>query len=108
METAFRRYRIMSFVTGSTLITLFVMLLLHTVDLTLWKHIKILVDIDGIAHGIVMYPLYMIASFNMVLKFRLPLALLLLMLIAGFLPGVAFYLEHRMRLRLYPDGLPKK
>jgi hypothetical protein len=55
-----------------------------------------------------MYPLYMIASFNMVLKFRLPLALLLLMLVAGFLPGVAFYLEHRMRLRLYPDGLPEK
>jgi integral membrane protein len=108
METAFRRYRIMSFVTGSTLITLFVMLLLHTVDLTFWKHIKILVDIDGIGHGLVMYPLYMIASFNLVLKFRLPLALLLLMLIAGFLPGVAFYLEHRMRLRLYPDGLPKK
>jgi len=108
METAFRRYRIMSFVTGSTLLTLFVALLLHSVDLTLWKHLSILVRIDGIAHGIVMYPLYMIASFNMVLKFRLPLALLLLMLIAGFLPGVAFYLEHRMRLRLYPQGLPPK
>jgi hypothetical protein len=30
------------------------------------------------------------------------------MLLAGFLPGVAFYLEHRMRLRLYPNGLPAK
>jgi integral membrane protein len=108
MEIAFRRYRIMSFITGSTLLTLFVFLLLHQVDLSLWKHLEILVRIDGIAHGIVMYPLYMIASFNMVLKFRLPLVLLLLMLIAGFLPGVAFYLEHRMRLRLYPDGLPAK
>jgi integral membrane protein len=108
METAFRRYRIMSFVTGTTLLTLFAMLLLHWVDLTLWKQLSILVRIDGIAHGIVMYPLYMIASFNMVLKFRLPLALLLLMLLAGFLPGVAFYLEHRMRLRLYPNGLPAK
>ena len=108
METAFRRYRIMSFVTGSTLITLYVMLILHTFDLTLWKHLKILVDIDGIAHGIVMYPLYMIASFNMVVKFRLPLVLLVLMLLAGFFPGVAFYLEHRMRLRLYPQGLPPK
>jgi hypothetical protein len=78
METAFRRYRIMSFVTGTTLLTLFAMLLLHWVDLSLWKHLEILVRIDGIAHGIVMYPLYMIASFNMVLKFRLPLALLLL------------------------------
>ena len=108
MDVAFRRYRIMSFVTGTTLLTLFVMLLLHTVDLSFWKHIEILVKIDGIAHGIVMYPLYMIASFNMVLKFRLPLVLLLLMLLAGFLPGVAFYLEHRMRLRLYPNGLPAK
>jgi integral membrane protein len=108
MEIAFRRYRIMSFITGSTLLTLFVFLLLHWIDLSLWKHLEILVRIDGIAHGIIMYPLYMIASFNMVLKFRLPLALLLLMLVAGFLPGVAFYLEHRMRLRLYPDGLPEK
>ena len=108
MEIAFRRYRIMSFITGSTLLTLFVFLLLHWIDLSLWKHLEILVRIDGIAHGIIMYPLYMIASFNMVLKFRLPLALLLLMLVAGFLPGVAFYLEHRMRLRLYPDGLPAK
>jgi len=108
MEIAFRRYRIMSFVTGSTLLTLFAMLLLHKVDLTLWKHLSILVRIDGIVHGIVMYPLYMIASFNMVVKFRLPFALLLLMLIAGFLPGVAFYLEYRLRLRLYPEGLPAK
>jgi integral membrane protein len=108
MEIAFRRYRIMSFITGSTLLTLFVFLLLHWIDLSLWKHLEILVRIDGIAHGIIMYPLYMIASFNMVLKFRLPLALLLLMLVAGFFPGVAFYLEHRMRLRLYPDGLPAK
>ena len=108
MDVAFRRYRFMSFVTGSTLLTLFVFLLLHSVDLSLWKHLSFLVRIDGIGHGIVMYPLYMIASFNMVLKFRLPLVLLLLMLLAGFLPGVAFYLEYRMRVRLYPNGLPAK
>jgi hypothetical protein len=44
----------------------------------------------------------------MVVKFRLPLVLLVLMLLAGFFPGVAFYLEHRMRLRLYPQGLPPR
>jgi len=32
MEVAFRRYRIMSFITGTTLLTLYVMLLLHTFD----------------------------------------------------------------------------
>lgn len=108
MEAAFRRYRTMSFVTGTTLLTLFVTLLLHTVDYTFWKHIKLFVDVVGIGHGIILYPLYMIMCFNMVLKFRLNLALLVLMLGAGFVPGLAFYLEHRLRLRLYPNGLPAK
>jgi hypothetical protein len=30
------------------------------------------------------------------------------MLFAGFVPGLAFYLEYRMRMKLYPQGLPKK
>lgn len=98
----------MSFVTGTTLLILFVTLFLHTVDFTFWKHIKIFVDVVGIGHGIVLYPLYMIMCFNMVLKFHLNLALLLLMLFAGFVPGLAFYLEYRMRRRLYPNGLPAK
>ncbi len=50
----------------------------------------------------------MIASFQMVLKFRLPLALLLLMLVAGFVPGLALYLERRMRLHIYPSGIDSK
>ncbi len=104
MDPTFQRYRIMSFVTGATLITLFVALLLHSVDLSLSKHLSILFRIDGIAHGIVMYPLYMVASFQMVWKFKLPLALLLLMLVAGFVPGLALYLERRLRRHLYPQG----
>ena len=108
MDPIFKRYRIMSFVTGATLISLFVMLFLHWVDLSLWTHLSIFVKIDGIGHGIVMYPLYMIASFQMVLKFKLPLALLLLMLIAGFVPGLALYLERRMRLHIYPNGFDSK
>jgi integral membrane protein len=96
----------MSFVTGTTLLTLFVTLFLHAVDFAFWKHIKIFVDVVGIGHGIVLYPLYMIMCFNVVLKFRLNLLLLLLMLFAGFVPGLAFYLEYRMRRHLYPNGLP--
>jgi hypothetical protein len=26
------------------------------------------------------------------------------MLGAGFVPGLAFYMEHRMRVKLYPNG----
>lgn len=104
MDPAFKRYRWMSFITGTTLLSLFATLLLKTVDLGLWNHIRTLVIIDGVGHGVVLYPLYMIACFQMVLKFRLNVALLGLMLFAGFVPGLAFYLEYRMRRKLYPDA----
>jgi integral membrane protein len=101
---AFRRYRTMSFVTGTTLLLLFAHLALKSIDATLWHQTKMFELIDGELHGLLLYPLYMIASFNMVLKFRLRFSLLILMLLAGFVPGLAFYMEHRMRRRLYPEG----
>jgi integral membrane protein len=108
VNATFRRYRAMSFVTGTTLLILFVTLFLHTVDLTLWKQMSWFVKIVGIGHGVVLYPIYMIMCFNLVMKFRLNVSYLGLMLFAGFVPGLAFYLEHRMRLKLYPQGLPAK
>jgi hypothetical protein len=50
----------------------------------------------------------MITCFNLTMKFRLPIFYIAIMLFAGFVPGLAFYLEHRMRLKLYPRGLPAK
>jgi Domain of unknown function (DUF3817) len=87
---------------------LFATLLLHSVDLTLWKQLGWFVKIDGIGHGVVLYPIYMIMCFNLVMKFRLSVLYLGLMLFAGFVPGLAFYLEYRMRIKLYPEGLPAK
>lgn len=104
MEKAFQRYRIMSFVTGTTLLILCCTLLLHTVDLKLWKDIKIFVDVVGIGHGVVLYPIYLVMSFQLALKARLHLGYVVLMLGAGFVPGLAFYMEHRMRVKLYPNG----
>ena len=98
----------MSFVTGTTLLILFVTLFVHGVDLTLWKHMSWFVKIVGVGHGVVLYPIYMIMCFDLVMKFRLNVLYLGLMLFAGVLPGLAFYLEHRMRLKLYPQGLPAK
>jgi integral membrane protein len=108
VDATFRRYRAVSFITGTTLIILFVTLFLHTVDLTFWKQIRLFVDVVGIGHGIVLYPIYMIMCFNLVTKFRLNVFYLAVMLFAGFVPGLAFYLEHRMRVKLYPHGLPAK
>jgi hypothetical protein len=55
----FRRYRIMSFVTGTTLLILCCTLILHTVDLTLWKRCRF-VAVVGIGHGVVLYPIYLV------------------------------------------------
>ncbi len=98
----------MSFITGSTLLVLFVTLFLHSVDLKLWGQIHLFVDVVGIGHGIILYPIYMISCFSLTLKFRLSIYYIGIMLFAGFVPGLAFYLEHRMRLKLYPHGLPAK
>jgi integral membrane protein len=108
VDATFRRYRALSFLTGTTLLILFVTLLLHTVDLSFWKQIHIFVDVVGVGHGILLYPIYMIMCFNLVTKFRLNIGYLALMLFAGFVPGLAFYLEYRMRVKLYPQGLPAK
>jgi len=108
VEKAFGRYRLMSFVTGTTLIILCVFLLLHGVDLTLWKHLKVIVTIVGIGHGVVLYPIYMVLCFQFALKARLHIGFVALMLLAGFVPGLAFYMEHKMERRLFPDGYSRR
>lgn len=97
----------MSYITGTTLIILFITLFLHAVDLSFWQHLSWFVRIVGIGHGVVLYPIYMVMCFNVVVKFRLNLFLLAIMLFAGFVPGLAFYLEHRVRMKIYPDGVPR-
>lgn len=104
MDRAFLRYRWMSFITGTTLLSLFATLLLHRVDASLWQHISLFVRIDGVLHGVVLYPIYMVMCFQVVLKNRLNVLLLGLMFFAGFVPGLAFYLERRLRLKLYPES----
>ena len=98
----------MSFVTGTTLLTLFVTLALHQWDLSLWKSIKPLVVVDGVAHGMILYPIYLILSFLFVLKARLNLGYLIAMLLAGFVPGVAFAVEWYLARKFYPDGIPTR
>lgn len=95
----------MSFVTGTTLLILCVFLGLHTFDLSLWRHLKVLVTVVGIGHGVVLYPIYMVMCFQFWLKSRIPLVLLVLMLLAGFVPGLAFYMEHRVHRRVFPRGV---
>ena len=107
MDAAFRRYRLMSFVTSTTLLLLFLHLGLKYVDHSLWHSTALFERIDGMAHGLVLFPIYMVMSFQFVLKAKLNVALLALMFFAGFVPGLAFVLERRLEKRFYPNGLPR-
>jgi integral membrane protein len=104
---AFERYRLMSFITGTTLLILCLTLLLHTVDLSFWHRIRFFVDVVGIGHGVVLYPIYLVMSFQLALKAQLHVGYVVMMMAAGFVPGLAFYMEHRMRLKLYPQGFAR-
>jgi integral membrane protein len=104
MLKTFNRYRIMSFITGTTLLTLCATLILHKVDATAWHHIKWFVNLVGVGHGIVLYPIYLVASFNLALKAKLHVGYIAIMLLSGFVPGLAFYMEYRMEKKLFPQG----
>jgi integral membrane protein len=101
VQRAFERYRLMSFITGTTLLILCVFLALHTFDLTLWKHLKVVVTVVGIGHGVILYPIYMVMCFQFWMKSHIRIGVLILMLFAGFVPGLAFYMEHRVRTQLF-------
>ncbi len=44
----------------------------------------------------------MVMCFQFWLKSHIHVGLLVLMLLAGFVPGLAFYMEHRIRVRMLP------
>lgn len=94
MDAAFKRYRFMAFTTGVSLLLLTGAYVLNQVDLAEWHRLHVLVAIVGIGHGVVLYPIYFCLCFVFALRARAPLYLLVAMVAAGFVPGLAFYVEH--------------
>ena len=70
--------------------------------------LQVLVTIVGIGHGVVLYPIYMVLCFQFAMKARLHVGFVILMLLAGFVPGLAFYMEHKMERRLFPRGYARR
>jgi integral membrane protein len=89
MEGALRRYRVMSVVTGTALL----LLVFVAVPLT-WAHHPGFGKVLGVAHGVVLYPLYLLTVVQLWYLARLKLWWVALMLVAGFIPFLAFVMEH--------------
>lgn len=92
MQGAVTRYRVMAYVTGVLLIALFFV----AVPLKLFAHNDVLSTAVGVPHGVVCYPLYLLTTFDLYRRVRWPLGRVVLMVLAGVIPFLTFYVERRV------------
>lgn len=102
MDRALRFYKIMAYITGSTLLLLTFFVVLKSFDESLYKSLHVIRAIFGIGHGVVLYPIYMVSCFNLILKARIKIVYFFLMLAAGFVPLLAFIMERYTEKNLVP------
>lgn len=105
MQGAVTRYRVMAYVTGVLLIVLFFV----AVPLKVFAHNDILSTAVGVPHGVVAYPLYLLAAFDLYRRARWPLPKMVLIVLGGLVPFLAFYVERKIvaELRERPAGAPR-
>jgi integral membrane protein len=103
MARSYRAYRYMSFITGTTLLLLSALLILRFADHHLYVQLHAVDKIVGVAHGVILYPIYLVCCFTLMLHARLRIVVLAAMLLAGFVPGLAFYMESLVTRQLKPQ-----
>ncbi|MDN3352369.1 DUF3817 domain-containing protein [Actinomadura sp. DC4] len=99
------RYRVMAYVTGTLLIILFFV----AVPLKIFAHNGVLSTLVGLPHGVVCYPLYLLTTFDLYRRVRWPLGKVALIVLAGVIPFLTFWVERKVvaELRARPEFAPK-
>lgn len=92
MQGAVARYRVMAYVTGTLLIILFFV----AVPLKIFAHSGTLSTLVGLPHGVVCYPLYLLTTFDLYRRVRWPLGKVALIVLAGVIPFLTFYVERKV------------
>jgi integral membrane protein len=90
---ALLRYRVIAWTVGVLLIVLFCV----GIPLEFAAGHRGIDRIVGLAHGVVFYPLYLIATVDLAWRVRMPPVRLLLTLIAGTVPFLSFVAERETR-----------
>jgi integral membrane protein len=106
VQGAVTRYRVMAYVTGTLLIILFCV----AVPLQFFAHSDTLSKVVGMPHGMVCYPLYLLTTFDLYRRVRLPLGRVVLIVLAGIIPFLTFWVERKtvaeLRARTEPVPAP--
>ena len=95
VEGALLRYRIMAWIVGVGLLVL----VFVGIPLQYWAHRPAVAQIVGPIHGF-LYIVYLAAGLDLARRARFTLWQIVAMVAAGFLPFLAFYIEHRVTLRV--------
>jgi integral membrane protein len=95
LEAALLRYRILALAVGVGLLILTAV----GIPLQYLAHNKTVVESVGPAHGF-LYLIYLVFAFELWMRGRWPLRRLIPMILAGLVPLLAFYVEHRVTKRV--------
>ena len=95
LEAALLRYRVLAFAVGTGLLVLVVV----GIPLQYAGHNKSVVQIVGPIHGF-LYLVYLVFAFELWARGRWPLRRLIPMVLAGLVPLLAFFVEHRVNSRV--------
>ena len=104
MQGAVTRYRVMAYVTG----VLLIVLCFVAVPLKLFAHNGVLSTAVGIPHGMVCYPLYLLTTFDLYRRVRWPLSKMVVVVLAGIIPFLTFYVERRIVAELREQNAPAR
>jgi integral membrane protein len=85
------RYRVMTYIVGSALIVLVFL----GVPLQVWAHFDLVAKVEGTIHGY-LYLLYLFTAADLARRARWRLGRILAVVLSGFVPGLAFVVEHRV------------
>jgi integral membrane protein len=85
------RYRVMTYIVGSALIVL----VFVGVPLQVWAHFPMVAKVEGTIHGY-LYLVYLIAAADLARRAHWRLGRILAVVLSGFVPGLAFVVEHRV------------
>jgi len=91
MEGALVRYRLMTFIVGSALIVLVFL----GVPLQVWGHFDLVAKVEGTIHGY-LYLVYLFTAADVARRAHWRLGRLLAVVLSGFVPFLAFIVEHRV------------
>jgi integral membrane protein len=82
----------MAYVTGTLLVLLFFV----AVPLKLFAGSGTMSTLVGLPHGVVCYPLYLLTTFDLYRRVRWPLSKVALIVLAGVIPFLTFYVERKV------------